>query len=154
MGLSLDVDLPLRPDHAAPSASSSAVFRVQGAIAEGFARVYAVSQGFTRIHTPEDRGSAGAEGGANLFKLDYFGQPALPRASRRSSTSSITAGAFGRVFEVGSVYRAERHNTSRHLNEYIGLDFETGVHRFDVRRHGDGDRHAQASVMDYLPRST
>ena len=34
------------------------------------------------------------------------------------------AGAFGRVYEIGSVYRAERHNTSRHLNEYMGLDFE------------------------------
>ena len=120
MGLSLDVDLPLRPITLRHPVKQ-AVFRVQGAIADGFAQ-YMQSQGFTHIHTPKIV-VAGAEGGANLFKLDYFGQPAYLAQSPQFHKQYL-AGAFGRVFEIGSVYRAERHNTSRHLNEYIGLDFE------------------------------
>lgn len=120
MGLSLDVDLPLRPV-TLRHPIKQAVFRVQGAIADGFA-AYMQSQGFTHIHTPK-LVSAGAEGGANMFKLDYFGQQAYLAQSPQFHKQYL-AGAFGRVFEIGSVYRAERHNTSRHLNEYIGLDFE------------------------------
>ncbi|NCB29317.1 MAG: aspartate--tRNA(Asn) ligase, partial [Clostridia bacterium] len=81
-----------------------------------------LQQGFTHIHTPKIV-SAGAEGGANIFKLDYFGQQAY-LAQSPQFYKQYTAGIFGRVFEIGNVYRAERHNTSRHLNEYIGLDFE------------------------------
>lgn len=120
MGLSLDVDLPLRPVTLRHPVKQ-AVFRVQGAIADGFTE-YMISQGFTHIHSPKIV-SAGAEGGANIFKLDYFGQQAY-LAQSPQFYKQYTACAFGRVFEVGSVYRAERHSTSRHLNEYIGLDFE------------------------------
>lgn len=120
MGLSLDVDLPLRPI-SLRHPIKQAVFRVQGAIADGFSE-YMLSQGFTHIHTPKIV-SAGAEGGANIFKLDYFGQQAF-LAQSPQFYKQYTAGIFGRVFEIGNVYRAERHNTSRHLNEYIGLDFE------------------------------
>ncbi|MCB6365131.1 aspartate--tRNA(Asn) ligase [Intestinibacillus massiliensis] len=120
MGLSLDVDLPLRPISLRHPVKQ-AVFRIQGAIADGFAE-YMLSQGFTHIHTPKIV-SAGAEGGANIFKLDYFGQQAY-LAQSPQFYKQYTAGVFGRVFEIGNVYRAERHNTSRHLNEYIGLDFE------------------------------
>lgn len=120
MGLSLDVDLPLRPV-TLRHPIKQAVFRVQGAIADGFA-AYMQSQGFTHIHTPKIV-VAGAEGGANLFKVDYFGTPAFLAQSPQFHKQYL-AGALGRVFEIGAVYRAERHNTSRHLNEYIGLDFE------------------------------
>lgn len=120
MGLSLDVDLPLRPV-TLRHPIKQAIFRVQGAIADGFA-AYMQSQGFTHIHTPKIV-VAGAEGGANLFKVDYFGTPAFLAQSPQFHKQYL-AGALGRVFEIGAVYRAERHNTSRHLNEYIGLDFE------------------------------
>lgn len=120
MGLSLDVDLPLRPI-TLRHPRKRAVFRIQAAIADGFSE-YMMKQGFTRIHTPKIV-SSGAEGGANIFKLDYFGQQAY-LAQSPQFYKQYTAGIFGRVFEVGNVYRAERHNTSRHLNEYIGLDFE------------------------------
>lgn len=120
MGLTLDVDLPLRPI-TLRHPMKRAVFRIQGAIADGFAE-YMIKQGFVHIHTPKIV-SAGAEGGANIFKLDYFGQQAY-LAQSPQFYKQYTAGIFGRVFEIGSVYRAERHNTSRHLNEYIGLDFE------------------------------
>jgi len=120
MGLSLDVDLPLRPI-TLRHPRNQAIFRVQSAIADGFA-VYMQSQGFTHIHTPKIV-VAGAEGGANLFQLDYFGQPAFLAQSPQFHKQYM-AGALGRVYEIGAVYRAERHNTSRHLNEYTGLDFE------------------------------
>ena len=120
LGMTLDAELPLRPI-TLRHPRKQAVFRIQGAIADGFAE-YMQSQGFTHIHTPKIV-VAGAEGGANLFKLDYFGNPAYLAQSPQFHKQYL-AGAFGRVFEIGSVYRAERHNTSRHLNEYIGLDFE------------------------------
>lgn len=120
MGLTLETDLPLRPI-TLRHPIKQAVFRVQGAIADGFAE-YMLSQGFTHIHTPKIV-TAGAEGGASLFKVDYFGRPAY-LAQSPQFYKQYTAGIFGRVFEIGSVYRAERHNSSRHLNEYIGLDFE------------------------------
>ena len=147
MGLSLDVDLPLRPI-TLRHPRKRAVFRIQAAIAEGFSD-YMLSQGFTRIHTPKIV-SAGAEGGANIFKLDYFGQQAY-LAQSPQFYKQYTAGVFGRVFEVGNVYRAERHNTSRHLNEYIGLDFEMAYidSMYDVMAMETG---MLKHLMDYLPK--
>lgn len=147
MGLSLDVDLPLRPI-SLRHPRKQAVFRIQAAIVDGFSD-YMTQQGFTRIHTPK-LVSAGAEGGANIFKLDYFGQQAY-LAQSPQFYKQYTAGVFGRVFEVGNVYRAERHNTSRHLNEYIGLDFEMAYidSMYDVMAMETGMlRH----LMDYLVR--
>ena len=145
MGLSLDVDLPLRPI-TLRHPIKQAVFRVQAAIADGFAQ-YMQSQGFTHIHTPKIV-VAGAEGGANLFKLDYFGNPAYLAQSPQFHKQYL-AGALGRVFEIGSVYRAERHNTSRHLNEYIGLDFEMAYidSMYDVMEMETG---MLKSVMAYV----
>ena len=96
MGLSLDVDLPLRPI-TLRHPRKRAVFRIQAAIADGFSE-YMVSQGFTRIHTPKIV-SAGAEGGANIFKLDYFGRQAY-LAQSPQFYKQYTAGVFGRVFDV------------------------------------------------------
>ena len=120
MGLSLDTDLPIRQITLRHPAKR-AVFKIQAEIANGFG-AYLSAQGFTRIHTPKIV-SAGAEGGADIFKVDYFGMPAYLNQSPQFYKQYM-AGVFGRVFEIGGVYRAERHNTSRHLNEYIGLDFE------------------------------
>ena len=122
MGLSLDVDLPLRPI-TLRHPRKQAIFRVQGAIADGFAQ-YMQSQGFTHIHTPKIV-VAGAEGGANIFKLEYFHRPAV-LAQSPQFYKQMLVGVFDRVFEVGPVFRAEKHNTKRHLNEYTSLDFEMG----------------------------
>ena len=100
-----------------------AVFRIQQALACGF-REFMLSQDFTEIHTPKITG-IGAEGGAEVFELDYFGMPATLAQSPQMYKQTCVA-FFDRVFEVGAVYRAELHNTSRHLNEYTGLDFEMG----------------------------
>ena len=76
------------------------------------------------MHTPKIV-SRGAEGGANVFKLNYFNKKAELGQSPQFY-KQMMVGVFDRVFEVAPVFRAEKHNTTRHLNEYIGLDFEMG----------------------------
>lgn len=100
-----------------------AVFRIQEGIVRGF-RDFLYSQGFTEIHTPKI-GAKSAEGGANIFKLEYFHKPAILQQSPQFY-KQMMVGVFDRVFETGPVFRAEKHNTKRHLNEYTSLDFEMG----------------------------
>ena len=100
-----------------------AIFRIQAALCEGF-RKYLNGQHFTEIHTPK-LVAAGAEGGANIFKLDYFGKEAY-LAQSPQFYKQMMVGVFERVFEIAPVFRAEKHDTARHLNEYTGVDFEMG----------------------------
>ncbi|MFR0848530.1 MAG: amino acid--tRNA ligase-related protein [Eubacterium sp.] len=67
----------------------------------------------------------GAEGGANLFRLEYFHKHAV-LAQSPQFYKQMMVGVFDRVFEAAPVFRAEKHNTKRHLNEYTSLDFEMG----------------------------
>lgn len=98
-------------------------FKIQEALTKAF-RDYLYRQGFTEIHTPKI-GARGAEGGANLFKFSYFHKPAV-LAQSPQFYKQMMVGVFDRVFETGPVFRAEKHNTKRHLNEYTSLDFEMG----------------------------
>ena len=98
-------------------------FKIQEAICRGF-REYLYAQGFTEIHTPKI-GAKGEEGGSNMFKLSYFHTPAV-LAQSPQFYKQMMVGVFDRVFETGPVFRAEKHNTRRHLNEYTSLDFEMG----------------------------
>ncbi len=100
-----------------------AIFRVSSTIAQAFAE-YLVSVGFTQIFTPKIV-SEGAEGGANVFKMDYFGKQVY-LAQSPQFYKQIGVGVYERVFEIAPAYRAEKHNTSRHLNEFISLDVEMG----------------------------
>lgn len=100
-----------------------AKFRIQEGIVRGF-RDFLYRQGFTEIHTPKI-GAKGAEGGANLFRLEYFHHPAV-LAQSPQFYKQMMVGVFDRVFETAPVFRAEKHNTKRHLNEYTSLDFEMG----------------------------
>ncbi|MCC8168246.1 MAG: aspartate--tRNA(Asn) ligase [Clostridiales bacterium] len=100
-----------------------AVFRIQEGIVRGF-RDFLYGQGFTEIHTPK-LGAKSAEGGANLFKLEYFHRPAILQQSPQFY-KQMMVGVFERVFETAPVFRAEKHNTKRHLNEYTSLDLEMG----------------------------
>lgn len=99
------------------------ILKVQSTIARAFAE-YLTEQGFTQIFTPKIV-SEGAEGGANVFKMDYFGKQVY-LAQSPQFYKQIGVGVFERVFEVAAAYRAEKHATSRHLNEYISLDVEMG----------------------------
>lgn len=100
-----------------------AKFRIQEGLVRGF-RDYLYGQGFTEIHTPKI-GARSAEGGANMFKLSYFHRPAILQQSPQFY-KQMMVGVFDRVFETGPVFRAEKHNTRRHLNEYTSLDLEMG----------------------------
>ena len=103
-------------------------FRIQEGIVRGF-RDFLYEQGFTEIHTPKI-GAKSAEGGANMFRLSYFHRPAVLQQSPQFY-KQMMVGVFDRVFETGPVFRAEKHNTRRHLNEYTSLDFEMGyIHSF------------------------
>ncbi len=103
-----------------------AKFKIQEGIVRGF-RDYLYRQGFTEIRTPKI-GAKGAEGGANIFKLDYFHRPAV-LAQSPQFYKQMMVGVYDRVFETAPVFRAEKHNTKRHLNEYTSLDFEMGYIR-------------------------
>lgn len=100
-----------------------AKFRIQEGIVRGF-RDFLYKEGFTEIHTPK-LGAKSAEGGANLFKLEYFHRPAILQQSPQFY-KQMMVGVFDRVFETAPVFRAEKHSTKRHLNEYTSLDFEMG----------------------------
>ena len=100
-----------------------AIFKLQEGICNGF-RAFLLDQKFTEIHTPKIV-YAGAEGGANIFKLDYFGKEAF-LAQSPQFYKQMMVGVFERVFEIAPVFRAEKHDTSRHLNEYTSVDFEMG----------------------------
>ena len=100
-----------------------AKFRIQEGIVRGF-RDFLQQKGFTEIHSPKI-GARGAEGGANLFRLEYFHKHAV-LAQSPQFYKQMMVGVFDRVFEAAPVFRAEKHNTKRHLNEYTSLDFEMG----------------------------
>ncbi len=100
-----------------------AIFKVQEGIARGF-REYLMKEGFTEIRSPKIV-FAGAEGGTNIFKLDYFGKQVYLAQSPQLYKQALV-GVYERVFEIAPVFRAEHHDTSRHLNEYTSMDFEMG----------------------------
>lgn len=123
--LSMDTELSLRPvTLRAPRAR--AVFRIQAAVCRAF-REFLQEEDFTEIHTPK-LGRAGAEGGSSQFRVDYFGRKAV-LAQSPQLYKQVMVGVFERVYEIGPVFRAEKHATQRHLNEYTSLDLEMGFLR-------------------------
>lgn len=103
---------------------TAAIFKVKATLAQSFSE-YLTENDFTRIFTPKIV-SQGAEGGANVFKVPYFQKEAYLAQSPQFYKQMMVAGGLERVFEIAPVYRAEQHNSSRHLNEYISLDVEIG----------------------------
>lgn len=101
-----------------------AAFTVQSEILEGF-RQFLRGEGFTEVQTPKIV-ATGTEGGAELFPVRYFEKPAYLAQSPQFYKQMLVGSGFERVYEIGHVFRAERHNTSRHLNEFVSLDLEMG----------------------------
>ncbi len=123
---SLNTSLPTLLDHAPVlwrHRSQQAVWRLAAASLRGFRRVLD-NQGFTEIQTPKLVGTS-TESGANTFIVDYFGHPAY-LAQSPQFYKQIMVGVFERVYETGPVFRAEPHDTARHLAEYVSLDVEFG----------------------------
>ena len=122
LSTSLEAKLNYRPI-ALRNLRERARFKLQEGLVRGF-RDFLYGEGFTEIHTPKI-GAKSAEGGANVFKLDYFHRPAILQQSPQFY-KQMMVGVYDRVFETAPVFRAEKHNTKRHLNEYTSLDFEMG----------------------------
>lgn len=100
-----------------------AFFQLSAALLSGF-RFSLRAMDFVEIQTPKLVATA-TEGGANVFAVDYFGRPAY-LAQSPQFYKQVMVGVFERVFETGPVFRAEPHDTPRHLNEYVSLDAELG----------------------------
>lgn len=119
---SLETKLSLRPI-SLRNIRERAIFKIQEGIVRGF-RDFMFAQKFTEVRTPKIV-AGNAEGGANVFKLEYFGKKAFLAQSPQFYKQTMV-GVYDRVFEVAPVFRAEKHNTTRHLNEYTSMDFEMG----------------------------
>jgi nondiscriminating aspartyl-tRNA synthetase len=125
--------LPTRLDAAAVALRHPAVrerFRLTARAVAAF-RSTLDERGFVEIQTPKIVASA-TEGGANVFAVDYFGREAFLAQSPQFYKQTMV-GVFERVYEVGPVFRAEPHETARHLAEYVSLDAELGF----IRDHRD-----------------
>src|SRR4051812_42916306 len=129
----LGASLPTLLDHA-PVAwrhpAQRARWELAAASVRGF-RSTLDAAGFTEVQTPKLVASA-TESGATVFEVDYFGRPAYLAQSPQFYKQQLV-GVFERVYEVGPVFRAEPHDTVRHLAEYVSLDVELGF----VRDHRD-----------------
>ncbi|KAK3303789.1 uncharacterized protein B0T15DRAFT_513921 [Chaetomium strumarium] len=123
-----------------PTAQS--IFRINSAICSIFRSVLE-SHNFMEIHTPKLMPGA-TESGAEVFRVNYFGRTAFLAQSPQLSKQLSISADFGRVFEVGPVFRAEDSNTHRHLTEYTGLDIEMSI---------NSDYHEAMHVIDELMKS-
>lgn len=102
----------------------NAIFKIQNIIVQAF-RQLLINEGFTEVFTPKIV-AEGAEGGTDMFEVKYFENKAYLAQSPQFYKQMMVGAGFERVFEVAHVYRAEQHNTNRHLNEYVSMDFEMG----------------------------
>ncbi len=122
----LSTGLPTLLDHAATTwrhPAQKAKWELAAASLRGF-RETLDADGFTEVHSPKLVESA-TESGANVFTVDYFGRPAYLAQSPQFYKQQLV-GVFERVYEIGPVFRAEPHDTVRHLAEYVSLDVELG----------------------------
>ncbi|PWT70261.1 MAG: aspartate--tRNA(Asn) ligase, partial [Chloroflexi bacterium] len=122
----LKANLTTQLDHAVIAnrhPSRRAILRLGAVTMEAF-RSALLAKGFTEIQSPKIVAAA-TESGSNVFQLDYFGRSAY-LAQSPQLYKQMMVGVFERVFEVGPAFRAEPHDTTRHLNEFVSLDAEMG----------------------------
>ncbi len=98
------------------------IFRVESALLWGM-RKYLMDQSFVEVHTPKIVAAA-TEGGADLFRVKYFEKDTFLNQSPQLYKEILMSSGMDRVFEVGPAFRAEEHNTPRHLNEFTSVDIE------------------------------
>ena len=101
-----------------------AIFKVQSEIESAFI-TYLKERNFEEIHTAKIIDSS-TEGGSEMFTVNYFDRRSFLAQSPQFYKQMMVGAGFERVFEIGHAYRAELHNTWRHLNEYVSLDVEMG----------------------------
>jgi nondiscriminating aspartyl-tRNA synthetase len=110
-----------------------AVFEVRGEILRAVRAAFR-TLGSTEINTPKIV-ATGTEGGTELFPITYFGREAFMNQSPQLFKQLMVGSGLERVFEIGPIFRAEEHNTPRHLNEATSIDFESAF--FDDREAMD-----------------
>jgi nondiscriminating aspartyl-tRNA synthetase len=101
--------------------------------------------GCTEINTPKIV-ATGTEGGTELFPITYFGREAFMNQSPQLFKQLMVGSGLERVFEIGPIFRAEEHNTPRHLNEATSIDFESAF--FDHREAMDACEHIVKSAYE------
>ncbi|MCD2198559.1 aspartate--tRNA(Asn) ligase [Halobacterium sp. KA-4] len=122
----VDADLSTRLDNRTLDArkpETKAIFEIRAEVLRAV-REYFRSVGSTEINTPKIV-ATGTEGGTELFPVTYFGQEAFMNQSPQLFKQLMVGSGLERVFEVGPIFRAEEHNTPRHLNEATMIDFES-----------------------------
>ena len=119
--IGLDVILDNRP-LSLRNPKLRSIFYVQATIIDAFSN-WLRAHGFTEMKTSKLIGS-GTEGGTGLFEVDYFDTKVYLAQSPQFYKQTMVASGMERVFEVAPAYRAEKHDTPRHLNEYVSLDLE------------------------------
>ncbi|KAM6506439.1 aspartate--tRNA ligase dps1 [Fusarium solani] len=117
--------------------ANHALFRVRSIVSRAF-RNTLEDNSFVEIHTPKLQPAA-TESGAAVFPINYFGRRAFLAQSPQLAKQMSISADFGRVFEVGPVFRAKKSNTHRHLTEYTGLDLEMAI---------DTDYHEVIQLID------
>lgn len=105
--------------------TNQSIFKIQSKVCELF-RNYLLQNNFTEIHSPKLLSTA-SESGASVFEVKYFDKKAFLAQSPQFYKQMAINGDFSRVFEIGSVFRAENSNTHRHLTEFVGLDLEMRI---------------------------
>jgi nondiscriminating aspartyl-tRNA synthetase len=152
----ISAGLPTMLDHAQVTLRHplrQAAWQVAAASLHGF-RTALDAGGFTEVQSPKLVESA-TESGANVFSVDYFGRPAY-LAQSPQFYKQVMVGIFERVYEVGPVFRAEPHDTVRHLAEYVSLDVELGFiqdHHDVIRVLRDVVAGMVASIRERAPRT-
>ena len=101
---------------------SQAIFEVRAEILRAVREAFREADA-TEINTPKIV-ATGTEGGTELFPITYFGEEAFMNQSPQLFKQLIAGSNIERVFEIGPIFRAEEHNTPRHLNEATSIDFE------------------------------
>ncbi|KAL2273386.1 hypothetical protein FJTKL_04560 [Diaporthe vaccinii] len=117
--------------------SNQALFRIRAMVTRKFRDVLD-RDGFIEIQTPKLQPAA-TESGAEVFKVNYFGRRAFLAQSPQLAKQMTVSADFGKVYEIGPVFRAENSNTKRHLAEYTGLDIEMAIQKdyYEVIREVD-----------------
>lgn len=100
----------------------NAIFQIRNAVIRAISE-YLWDNGFTQVHTPKIVAAA-TEGGTELFPLAYFDKEAFLNQSPQLYKQMLMGSGFEKVFEIGPIFRAEEHNTVRHLNEATSIDIE------------------------------
>lgn len=120
-----------------------AIFRIQAGLVRGY-RDYMDKQGFTEIFFPVLAGAA-SEGGAEFFKVDYYGREATLTQSAQLY-KQMTMGVYEGVYGLSYSFRAEKFGTSRHLTEFNQFEFEMGF----VENMDEVMSHAEAAIRNML----